>query len=231
MARLDTVCLVETPEGTDLHAELAGLVPRALAYSIDFLLRMVVLFALSIVLAFAGRAGDGLLLIAFFVLEWGYPILFEVLRGGQTVGKKAFNIKVVNEDLTPIRFGPSLIRNLLRTADIFPFLYVFGSISMVMTQKFQRLGDLAANTVVVYTHPNTHESAGMTLESVESVTPSYPISEDQQTAFINFALNRGQLSVARQQEIAEIIRPRMPMRIDDAKNYVRGVGKWLLGAR
>ena len=227
--RLDTVCLVETPEGTDLHAELAGLVPRALAYSIDFLLRMVIIIALSIVLAVAGRVGDGLLLIAFFVLEWGYPIFFEVFRGGQTVGKKAFNIKVVNEDLTPIRFGPSLIRNLLRTADLFPFLYVFGSISMMMTNKFQRLGDLAAKTVVVYSDPRSHDAAVLT--SVEAVVPSYPIGEDQQTAFINFALNRGHLSIARQQEIAEIIRPRMPMRVSNATAYVRGVGKWLLGAK
>lgn len=227
--RLDTICLVETPEGTDLHAELAGLVPRALAYSIDFLLRMVLLIALSIVLAVAGRAGEGLLLIAFFVLEWGYPIFFEVYRNGQTIGKKAFNIKVVNDDLTPIRFGPSLIRNLLRTADIFPFLYVFGSISIMVTKKFQRLGDLAAKTVVVYSQQQSYDSSA--LESVEPVTPGYPITENQQTAFINFALNRGQLSNARQQEIAEIIRPRMPMRTTDAINYVRGVGKWLLGAK
>jgi len=231
MAQLDTVCLVETPEGTDLHAELAGLVPRALAYSIDFLLRMGIMLALTIVLSVAGRVGDGLLLIAFFVLEWGYPILFEVFFGGQTVGKKALNIKVVNDDLTPIRFGPSLIRNLLRTADMFPFLYVFGAVSIAVTQKFQRLGDLAANTVVVYAEPKEHDAVAVTLESVELVTPSYPIGENQQTAFINFALNRGQLSIARQQEIAEIIRPRMPMRIVDAKDYVRGVGKWLLGAR
>jgi len=227
--KLDTICLVETPEGTDLHAELAGLVPRALAYTIDFLLRMVVMIGLSIVLAVGGNTGNGLLLIAFFVLEWGYPIFFEVFRGGQTVGKKTFNIKVVNDDLTPIRFGPSLIRNLLRTADIFPFFYVFGAISVLVTSRFQRLGDLAAKTLVVYSEQQSYDSSA--LASVDSVTPTYPMNENQQTAFINFALNRGDLSRARQEEIAEIIRPRMPMRATSATEYVRGVGKWLLGAK
>ncbi len=227
--RLDTICPVETPEGTDLQAELAGLVPRALAYSVDFLLRMAILMALSIVLMVAGRVGDGLLLIAFFLLEWGYPVFFEVLRNGQTIGKKAFAIKVVNEDLTPVRFGSSFIRNLLRTADIFPFLYVSGSISMIVTKKFQRLGDLAAKTIVVYDERPEHNTA--LLDSVEPVTPSYPMTEDQQTAFVNFALNRGQLSDARQHEIAAIIQPKMPMRVTDPVEYVRGVGKWLLGAK
>lgn len=227
--KLDTICLVETPEGTDLHAELVGLVPRALAYSVDFLLRLLILSALAIVLAFTGKAGSGLWIIVFFVLEWGYPVFFEVFRGGQTIGKKAFKIKVVNEDLIAIRFGPSLIRNLLRTADIFPFFYVFGAISILMTGKFQRLGDLAAKTIVVYAQERAYDSSA--LSAVTSVTPVQALDEHQQAAFIDFALNRGQLSKARQAEIADIIRPKIPARYPNAADYVRGVGKWLLGAK
>ena len=227
--KLDTVALVETPEGTDLHADLAGLVPRALAYTVDLLIRIGIMFALGILLLFFEEVGVGIYLIAFFVLEWWYPVLFEVYRNGQTWGKKAFNIKVVNDDLTPVSLGPSLIRNLLRGADIFPVLYAVGSISVLLTGRFQRLGDLAAGTIVVYCEPEQYDSS--TLDQVEAVVPVHAMSEDQQVAFINFALNKGRLSQDRQEEIAEILRPRLPLNAVKASDYVRGVGKWLLGAR
>ena len=227
--KLDTVALVETPEGTDLHADLAGLVPRALAYTVDLLIRIGIMFALMILLLFFEEVGVGIYLIAFFVLEWWYPVLFEIYRNGQTWGKKAFNIKVVNDDLTPVSLGPSLIRNLLRGADIFPVLYAVGSISVLLTGRFQRLGDLAAGTIVVYCEPEQYDSS--TLDHVEAVVPVHAMSEDQQVAFINFALNKGRLSQDRQEEIAEILRPRLPLNAVKASDYVRGVGKWLLGAR
>ncbi|RBP48301.1 RDD family protein [Arenicella xantha] len=227
--KFDTICLVETPEGIDLHAELVGLVPRSLAYGIDLLVRIGILTVFGIAVALTGGKLGGLWLVAYFLLEWGYPVAFEVYRNGQTIGKKAFNIKVVNDDLTPIQFGPSLVRNLLRTADIFPFFYVFGAISICLTSRFQRLGDLAAGTVVIYAEEPAYDSSA--LDDVTPVTPVMALSEAQQTAFINFSLNRGNLSQARQQEIAEIIRDVIPQRIDDPVDYVRGVGKWLLGAK
>jgi len=184
---------------------------------------------LGIVLLFAGNTGTGLWLIAFFVLEWGYPVFFELYRGGQTIGKKSFNLKVVNDDLTSIRFGPSFIRNLLRTVDMFPFFYVFGAISMLFTKRFQRLGDLAAKTIVIYADESQYDSSS--LQAVNSITPAHGLNEAQQHAFVSFALNRGNLSQARQAEIANIIRARIPARFDDAVVYVRGVGKWLLGAK
>lgn len=229
MMKLDTIALVETPEGIDLQAELVGLVPRSLAYSIDFLIRLAVLIVVGILLAFLDKAGEGLFLILFFVLEWWYPVFFEVFKNGQTPGKKAFDIKVVNDDLTPISFGASLTRNLLRTADLFPSFYVLGALSITVTRHFQRLGDLAAGTLVVYVEQETSNTEG--LSQVSAVAPQYALGEDQQAAFINFALNRGRMSVDRQNEIAEIIRPRLPLNADAPADYVRGVGKWLLGAK
>lgn len=212
-----------------MHAELVGLVPRALAYCIDFLLRGALLLLFFLASLFFGRAGWGLILIVFFLLEWWYPVLFEVYRSGQTIGKKAFKIKVVNDDLTPIRMGPSLIRNLLRTADFFPSFYMVGILSMMITNRFQRLGDLAANTIVIYVEQENYD--GKALEGVIPVAPIHVMNEAQQAAFVNFALNRGKLSTARQAEIAEIIRPKIPARFQNATDYARGVGKWLLGAK
>lgn len=227
--KLDTITLVETPEGTDLQAELVGLVPRALAYSLDFLIRLLVMIVFGIVFGLLGKAGEGFYLILFFVLEWGYPVYFEVFRDGQTWGKKKYKIKVVNDDLTPITFAPSLTRNLLRTADFFPAMYVCGCISVLVTGRFQRLGDLAAGTIVVYTEQESYSTSA--LEGVKPVAPTHPLNQERQMAFINFALNRGQMSQSRQNEIADIIRPRMPLNAPDTSDYVRGVGKWLLGAK
>ncbi len=227
--KLDTVALVETPEGTDLHADLVGLLPRALAYIVDFSIRAGIIFALWIFAIFLGGTGWGLFLIVFFLLEWWYPVYFEVFRGGQTWGKRIYKIKVVSDDLTPIRLGPSLIRNLLRSADIFPSFYGVGILCILTTRRFQRLGDLAAGTVVIYSENEVHDTSA--LNAVSAVTPHHPIGEDQQMAFINFALNRGNMSQERQEEIAEIIRPRLPLNADRASDYVRGVGKWLLGAK
>lgn len=227
--KIDTMHLVETPEGTDLHAEVASVVPRALAYGIDLLVRMGILFVFGLVVSFTGGKLGGLWLLVFFLLEWGYPVFFEVYRDGQTIGKRAFNLRVVSEDLTPIKFGPSVVRNLLRTADIFPFLYIFGVISMTLSTRFQRLGDLAAKSLVIYDDNLQYNTTA--LSDVTPIAPTIPLSEDLQTAFINFALNRGNLTQSRQLEIAEIIQSKIPNQSNDPVGYVRGVGKWLLGAK
>ena len=155
----------------DLQAAVAGVVPRALAFTIDFFIRWVIFIIVLTISSVTGKAGIGLLLITFFILEWWYPVLFEVFRNGQTPGKKAFGIKVVKDDLTPISFGPSLTRNLLRTADFLPTFYVFGIISAVCTTKFQRLGDLAAGTLVIYSESLASPKEN-TLDKVEPIVPN-----------------------------------------------------------
>lgn len=234
MMKLDTTVLVETPEGIDLQAETVNVIPRALAYSLDFLLRAIVIITLSIILAFFGESGQGeggqgIVLVIFFILEWFYPVYFEVFRNGQTIGKKAMKIRVVNHDLTPIRFGASLTRNLLRAADFLPFCYVVGIATTALSSKGQRLGDLAAGTLVVYVHEETDGTAS--LDTVKAIAPTEQIPADVQAAFIALSLNRGDLSQARQQEIAEILRPKIAKQYSDALAYIRGVGKWLLGGQ
>jgi len=227
--KLDTIHLVETPEGIDLHAELTGLLPRALAYSLDFLIRSGLIFALFLVFIWMGKTGYGFWLILFFLLEWLYPVVFEVYRGGQTIGKKSFHIKVVNEDLTPVKLGASLTRNLLRVADFFPIFYVFGMFSLLITTKFQRLGDLAAGTIVIYEDKRKYDFN--LAQDIVPIASNLDLNEAQQSAFVSFALNRSNLSKARQQEIAEIIQPVIPKKYSDPVKYIKGVGKWLLGVK
>ena len=147
---LDTTRRVATPEGIELTLHLAGPVPRALAWAIDLLLRVALVFAVSIPLMQLGRAGWGLVLIAMFFVEWLLPAWFEAAWRGQTPGKRMMGLMVLNDDGTPVRWPAALTRNLLRAADFLPLMYGLGLVAMLLNRDFKRLGDLAAGTVVVY---------------------------------------------------------------------------------
>jgi len=147
---LDTLRRVPTPEGIELTLRLAGPVPRAYAFIVDLMIRGMIMLVIVQILAFAGRSGTGLFLIAYFAIEWFYPVLFELFWNGATPGKRAFSLMVVNDNGTPVTVGASIIRNMLRAVDFLPMLWAFGLLSMLFTRDFKRLGDLAAGTVVVY---------------------------------------------------------------------------------
>jgi uncharacterized RDD family membrane protein YckC len=140
-----------------------------------------------------GTLGIGFWMILLFVLEWFYPVLFEVLWHGQTPGKKAMGISVIHDDLTPVSFGTSLVRNLLRTVDFLPLFYLAGLITMLSNRQFQRLGDLAAGTLVI----SVRESAKPA--SVGNITPLAPstlLQRSEQTSIIDFLHRSKQLSAA-----------------------------------
>lgn len=188
-----------TPEGAELSLVLAGPVVRTAAFTLDLLIRIAIYILVAIISAFIGGIGNGVILISMFLLEWFYPVLFEVFRDGQTPGKKSMGIAVTHSDGTPITINGSLIRNLLRNADMFPGCYLAGFIAMLCNQRFQRLGDLAADTVVVYV--NKPELTPVEV-NVVAETPDWTVSLADQRTLVSF-LERGvKLSQARRQELA-----------------------------
>lgn len=225
---IDTAYFIETPEGIDLEAQLAGLIPRVLAYSIDLFIRFVILTILSIVLLFMGKMGMGIFLVVSFLLEWFYPVYFEIFRKGQTPGKRRLNLAVVNDDLTPVTWDSSMTRNLLRAADFLPFAYLLGIISISVSKHFQRLGDLAAGTIVIHQPPAQQVDK---LPEVEPVISPVDLSLDDQTAIINFTQRHNQLTHARQEELADILKDITRHEGDTGVSYLQGIGNWLLGAR
>lgn len=154
--KLDTLQSVELAEGIEIRLRMAGPMLRAGAYLIDFLLRIAVMVVAGICLVFAGIAiggqvAMGVWLLAFFLLDWLYPVIFEAGKRGATFGKRAMGLRVVQANGSPITLGQAVVRNFLRFIDSFPaFTYVFGLTSCLATKRFQRLGDLAAGTVVIY---------------------------------------------------------------------------------
>ena len=194
----DTVRRHETPEGIRLELRLAGPVVRACAWSIDMLIRAILYGLVSGIFAFFGGVGTSVMLIMFFLIEWFYPVVFE-LYNGASPGKKAMGLVVMQDNGTPVTFSSSLIRNLLRAADFLPFLYAAGLLSMLMSRNFQRLGDLAAGTLVVYRET---DQARVKLAAAEVRRPPVDLSVDEQWELSRFAERCPQLSQERPSEHA-----------------------------
>ncbi|MFL0800917.1 MAG: RDD family protein [Agarilytica sp.] len=195
---------IETPEGAELPLVPAGVGSRISAFVIDFLIKLGISFAFSLTLGFFGRAGMGIFLIFYFLIEWFYPVVFEVWWHGQTPGKKRLKLAVVNDDGTPVTFAASLIRNLLRVVDFLPFAYIAALVTSILNNQFKRIGDLAAGTVVVH----VYEKRKIPEISVDGVKPvPNDFTTEEQRALLEFAERSSQLSVQRQEELAGILVP------------------------
>lgn len=225
---LDTVREVETPEGVTLHLRVAGVVPRAMAWGLDGLIRLFIFSMASAVLSVLGRPGSGLLLISAFLLLWFYWVLFEALMGGRTPGKILLNLRVLSANGTPVGWMASLIRNLLRTVDMFPLLYGFGAVAVLLDRDFRRLGDRVAGTVVV------HDSRGQQTGAVPKATPvppRIPLKESEQVAVAAFAERVPRLTEERQQELADIVEPLTGLRGGLGVQRLLSYANWIIGRR
>lgn len=225
---LDTYREIETPEGVELHLRAAGPVARALAYSIDLLLRGAVIFVLSIVLSVTGRFGMGMFMIVIFLMEWFYPVLFEVYRNGETPGKRLFGLRVVNDNGTPVGWGPSLVRNLLRAVDFMPSFYAFGLVSMLLNRDFKRLGDLAAGTIVVY---QDRAMQKINIPDVPAMAPPLGLNLAEQRAVITFAERSQRLTDVRSEELADLLTPVTGVEGRAGIQRLYQMANWLVGKR
>lgn len=225
---LDTYREIETPEGVELHLRAAGPVVRALAYAIDLLLRGAIIFALSIALSVTGRFGMGVFMVVIFLLEWFYPVLFEVYRDGATPGKRLFGLRVVNDNGTPVAWGPSLVRNLLRAVDFMPSFYAFGLISMLLNRDFKRLGDLAAGTLVVYQEQAARK---IDIPDVPALAPPLGLNLAEQRAVITFAERSQRLTEVRSEELADLLTPLTGAEGRAGMQRLYQMANWLVGKR
>ncbi len=144
---------IRTPEGVTFTLPLAGPVNRCLAWIIDAagvltcykLLKMVI----GLIQVISPDLSSAAAIFIFFALRTGYSIAFEWYWNGQTVGKRVMGLRVM--DVNGLQLQPSqiIIRNLLRTVDSLPLFYLLGGVTSLISRHGQRLGDLAASTIVV----------------------------------------------------------------------------------
>ncbi|MGB1111000.1 MAG: RDD family protein [Gammaproteobacteria bacterium] len=223
---LDSVTTVETPEGIELHLHPAGPAPRALAWGLDALIRLVLYAVLGMGSAFFGGLGLGLFLIIAFFMEWFYGVFFEVLKNGATPGKQALGLRVVHADGTPVGWSASIIRNLLRVVDFLPAAYGFALVSMLMTRRFQRLGDLTADTLVVFKQERPGTTA---LDNGAAIRSPVTLMPEEAQSIIAFAERAARLNPERAEELAALATPLGEDNRPPNAARLKGIANWLLG--
>jgi len=155
---------IRTPEGVTFAFPLAGPVTRFLAWLIDGVIVTVVSVLLQYVVIFfalvSPDVAGAFFMVAYFILSMGYGIVFEWRWRGQTIGKKALRLRVMDEGGLALTGSQVLLRNLLRAIDSVPACYLVGGIAMLLSARAQRLGDFAAGTVVVRTRKSREPDFG-----------------------------------------------------------------------
>jgi len=190
---------IDTPELVDIEMPLAGIGSRFIALLVDYLIWFSAFVLLVIVLVYVvlpnlkTTAGDfnnwaaGVVIFLIFLFNWGYFTLFEAFWNGRTPGKRIARIRVIQRSGRAIGLVESMTRNLVRYVDQFPFFYGVGLIAMFVTRQHQRLGDLAAGTLVVRDRleeePAWAEAGGRTF-TAQIFAPSAPPPEPQMTVML-----------------------------------------------
>jgi uncharacterized RDD family membrane protein YckC len=205
--KLDTLQAVELAEGIEIRLRMAGPMLRAGAYLVDLVIRAIILAVGAIGLWFAGIAiglqvATGMIMLAWFLMDWLYPVIFESGKRGATPGKRMMGLRVVQASGSPITLGQAVVRNFLRFIDGMPFSsYMFGVTSCMATRRFQRLGDLAAGTLVIYDRvPATPVVAGPPL--LASIPLPVGLSAAEMRALTLFRERAALWSEGRREDIA-----------------------------
>jgi uncharacterized RDD family membrane protein YckC len=140
---------IATPEGVEVELTLAGIGSRFIAGAVDYTIQLLVIIAMALLLQPTGATGAAIFTSAWFVLIFFYDVLFEVLGGGRTPGKRLNGLRVVRAGGSPVTFSRSALRNILRLIDILPGVYAVGMTVIFISSRNQRVGDLAAGTYVI----------------------------------------------------------------------------------
>jgi uncharacterized RDD family membrane protein YckC len=229
---LDTNVAIETPEHIVFRYRVAGPARRLLAYIVDLLLVYTGLFIFIFVLLLAivgaseisntvdtaSKTGIGVLLLAFFAVEWVYFAAWEGAMG-RTPGKMAAGLRVVTTEGRPIGFREAALRNLLRAVDRLPSLpfpltlvgaYVPALASIALSRRFRRLGDLVAGTMVIVPE-RARATTALRLwppaapHELAAVPDDVTLDADERNAIELFLRRRGTLGPAREHELASMI--------------------------
>jgi uncharacterized RDD family membrane protein YckC len=225
-AKLDTLRPIAIPEGAQIGLRVAGPVPRALAWALDALLRVVGYFVLAIPLGLFGDVGMAVWTLILFVGEWGYGVLFEVLGRGATPGKRMLGLRVVHTDGTPVGWGASAIRNFMLFVDFLPPPFGAGLVACLSSRNFQRLGDRAAGTFVVH---ERKVRLGQRRATTAPVAPPVALRPEEQLALVEFVSRGASWTPARRDELADLLEPLTGARGELGAERVVAMAEWTEG--
>lgn len=221
-APIDLIARIQTPENIEFQYRLAGPFRRFPAFVLDVVVRILIIAAIWFLFFFVGallfgRSGFGtsvdvmvfLLVVFQFFLQWFYGAFFEAYWNGQTPGKWMCGLRVISVDGRPINISQAIVRNLLRSADLFP-TGIVGLVSMTVTQRFQRLGDLAAGTMVVvnqvsWVPPNVKFEDPRVSSLAEHIPADFRLSATLAKAIALYVERRARIPIGRRAELASYI--------------------------
>jgi uncharacterized RDD family membrane protein YckC len=214
---------ITTPEGLDLELTLAGVGSRFVSAIVDTSIQVAIILALVAVGAFTGGAGPVIVTIGAFAVLFTYDVLFEVLNGGRTPGKQWNGLRVVRSSGRPIGFFASAIRNLMRLID---YLFFIGAFAILVTVKNQRLGDLAAGTIVVR---ELHGGRGEALAPVSAGAPSEyaawdtsAVTAEELAAVLHYLERRDEIESETRRRLGHTLAERLRPKIAGAPAELRG---------
>ncbi len=170
---------IRTPEGIEFSLLLAGPISRFLAWSVDLLAILALGKLLSVFVGLIGILSRDLAsaanIMAYFLVSIGYGIILEWYWQGQTLGKRLMRLRVTDVHGLHLQFSQVVIRNLLRFIDSMPLVfYMVGGIACLVNRRSQRLGDFAANTVVVWSPPVDEPNLDQILKGKYNSFRNYP---------------------------------------------------------
>jgi uncharacterized RDD family membrane protein YckC len=148
---------VATPEGVLFRLPLAGPASRLYAMLLDTIIVLAAVNGVGLLVywIFAKAPGFGVMVItlAEFAIGFAYGALLEGFWNGQTIGKRLFHLRVIDQSGLPLRIEQAWARNLMRVFDALPLAYLVGGISVLSSRLMQRFGDRVAGTLVVRETP------------------------------------------------------------------------------
>lgn len=224
---LDQVVEVETPEQVVVSYSVAGVGSRAAAALIDYAICLAALIAIVILarLAMGSLGGTAarqlttpwvfaLLTVVQFAILWGYYVLFEGLRDGQTPGKRQLGLRVVQDGGYSVSFAASAVRNIVRVVDMQPAIfYLVGIVSVALSRRGKRLGDVVAGTFVVQERLTRAPPAAAPV-GAGGTPPVAALTDDEFALLEHYVARRSALDPARRAELAgrlsARLRPRAP---------------------
>ncbi|HWB04808.1 MAG TPA: RDD family protein [Verrucomicrobiales bacterium] len=247
---LDTMQRIELAEGVEVELHPAGPMVRALAYLIDFLWNILLLLGLGLLIAvignvFGGGIGMGAAGLLLFAAYWGYNVLFEAGPRAATPGKRSMGLKVVSVTGGPASLGSIMLRNVARAADVMPLAmvplrefgeaavpvptYFAGLLCCLFTSRFQRLGDIAARTLVVYANPSlgTGHKVPPPLPGTAPHPPPVVLTREERSAVVRFQERSSLWSQARREELAAHASGLTRVPAPDGVQDLTAMGVWL----
>jgi uncharacterized RDD family membrane protein YckC len=161
---------VSTPEGVDLDVVVAGLGSRFMSSLVDSTLQALLIIPL-LILAGVAEAGVAIASLGGFLVIFGYPVVCDALLDGRTVGRRLTGLRLVTEDGGRVGFLAAAVRNIVRIIDFLPGAYSVGALAVIVSTRNQRVGDMAAGTLVVRAAPVRR---GLAVPGAGRVAPDVP---------------------------------------------------------